>query len=58
MDPLDLVERELIIRPVIELRGAGRLMPGDLRGRLQLPAVSQVFGDAGTTQTVITNLSR
>ena len=38
MNPLDLIERNLVLDPVIELRGACRLVPGDPRRDLQIPA--------------------
>ena len=44
VDALDLVERDLLIQPVVELGGAGGLVPRDPGGDLEVAAVSQVLG--------------
>ena len=38
-NPLDLVERNLILPPVVQLRRPGRFMVGDMLGHFQLAAV-------------------
>ena len=53
MNPLDLVERELLVGAVVQLRGAGRLVAGDAGGDFLDAPVSQVLGDAGPAETVI-----
>jgi hypothetical protein len=52
-DPLDLIERDLIVAPVIEAGGARALMVGHLLRDFELAAVAQVFGDAGGAEGVI-----
>ena len=50
---LDLVERDLIGPPVIELRRASRGVVGHLRGLLQLATILQIGGDPGAVEGVI-----
>ena len=57
MNPLDLVERDLVGQAVAELRGPGRGMPGYLGGYLQAAAGPQVLGDTGAPEAVRTDLS-
>ena len=45
MDPLDFIERLFLVYPVIELRGAGRFMPGDVRGYAVIPTAQAMIGD-------------
>ena len=52
MNSLYLIERQLLVHAVIELRGAGRLVTGDACGGFQITAVAQVLGDAGPPKTV------
>ena len=40
VNALDLVERDFLVQPVVELRGAGGLVPGDPGGDLEVAAVS------------------
>ena len=44
MNTLDLIERDLVLDPVVELRGPCRLMTGDLRRNLEIAAVSESRG--------------
>ena len=57
MNPLDLVERELLMGAVVQLRGAGRLVTGDAGGDFLDAAVAQVLGDAGPPEAVIRYLT-
>ena len=52
MDALDLVERDLLVQPVVELGGAGGLVPRDPGRDLEVAAVSQVLGDPGAAEAV------
>ena len=52
MNSLDLIERQLLVHAVIELRGAGRFVTGDACGGFQITPVAQVLGDAGPPETV------
>ena len=52
MDPLDFVERDLLAQAIVELRGAGGLVPRDPGGDLEVAAVAQVFGDPGPAEAV------
>ena len=45
MDALDLIERDLFLQPIVELRGAGRLVSGDARGRKRLGELLDVGRD-------------
>ena len=45
--PLDLIERDLVRRPVVEFGGSGGLVGGDGLGVFEGAAVLQVGGDAG-----------
>ena len=51
-DPLDLIERDLVVAPVVEAGRPGRLMSGHLLGNLQLAAIPQISRDAGGTKGV------
>jgi hypothetical protein len=50
--PLDLIERDGVIAPVVEPRSARRLVDGHLLGDLQLAAVLQVRGNARGAEAV------
>ena len=52
VDPLDFVERDLLAEAVVELGGAGGLMPGDPGRDLKVAAVSKVLGDPGPAEAV------
>ena len=52
VNSLDLIERQLLVHAVIELRGAGRFVTGDACGGFQITPVAQVLGDAGPPETV------
>ena len=52
-DPLDLVERNLILSAVIKLGGPRRFVVGDLLGHFQLAAVLQIRRDAGRAEGMI-----
>ena len=56
--PLHLIQRHLIIAPVIQPGGARRFVIGHALRNLELAAVTQVLGDAGGTERVIANLRR
>ena len=53
VNPLDLIKRQFLVGAVVQLRGTGRLVPGDARSDFQVAAVAQVLGDAGPPETVI-----
>ena len=50
VDPLDLVERDLLLQAVVELRGRCRLVSRDACGHLKLPAVAKVLRDPGASK--------
>ena len=52
VNPLDLVEGDLLRQAIVELGGAGGLVAGDACGDLKIAAVSQVLGDPGATEAV------
>ena len=54
-NPLDLVERNFIISPVIELGCPRRFVVRDLLRDLEFAAVFQIRGDAGCTESMIAN---
>jgi len=54
-NPLDLVERNFIISPVIELGCPRRFVVRDLLRDLEFTAVFQIRGDAGCTESMIAN---
>jgi hypothetical protein len=54
-DPLDLIQRNLIARPVIELSRLRAFVVGDLLGMLDGAAVLQVGGDAGGPKRMAAN---
>ena len=56
MDALDPVDRYLFGQAIIALRGAGRLVPRDPGGDLEVAAVSQVLGDPGAAEAVSADL--
>src|SRR5215472_6766545 len=49
----DVVERDAILAPVVELRGSRRRMCRHLPGLLQRAAVLEVGGDAGAAERVV-----
>jgi hypothetical protein len=53
---LYLVERDLILPPVVQLRRPGRLMIGDMLRHFQLATVLKLRGDAGSTEGMIADL--
>ena len=52
MDALDLVERDRLAQAVVELTGAGGLVPRDLGGDLEVAAVPEVLGNPGPAEAV------
>ena len=56
VDPLDLVERDLLVQPVVELGGAGGLVPRNARRDFEVPAISKVLGDLGASEAVRADL--
>ncbi len=52
-DPFHLVQRNLILPPVVELGGPWGLVVGDVLRRLERAAVLQVGGDAGGAEGVV-----
>ena len=56
VDTLDLVERDLLAQTIVELGGAGGLVPGDPGCDLEVTAVPKVFGDPGPAEAVCTDL--
>ena len=57
VDTFDLVERDLFGQAIIELRGAGGLVPRDPGGDLEVAAVSQVLRDPGAAEAVGADLA-
>ena len=53
IDLHDLVERNAVLAPVVELGGAGRRMRRHLTGLLQRAAVLEVSRDAGAAKGVV-----
>ena len=51
-DPLDFIERDLILPPVVELGRPRRLVVGEVLRQFELAAVLQVRGDAGRAEGV------
>ena len=58
VDALDLVERDLFLQPIVELGGAGGLVPRDPGRNLEVAAVSKVLGDPGSAEAVGADLDR
>ena len=58
VDALDLVARDLFLQPIVELRGAGGLVPGDPGHELEVAAVPQILGDPGPAEAVGPDLGR
>jgi hypothetical protein len=54
--PLHLIQRHLIVAPVIQPGGARRFMIGHALRDFELAAVAQVLGDPRRTKRVIANL--
>jgi hypothetical protein len=54
-DPLDLVERNLVLSAVIKLGCPRRFVVSDLLGHFQLAAVLQIRRDAGRAEGMIAN---
>ena len=52
MDPLDLIERDLLTEAVVELRGAGGLVPRDPGRDLEVATVTKVLGDPGPAEAM------
>ena len=52
VDSLNLVERDLLPQSVVELGGAGGLVPRDPGRDLEVAAVSKVLGDPGPAEAV------
>ena len=52
MDAFGLVERGLFGQAIIEQRGAGRLVPRDPGGDVEVAAVSQLLGDPRAVEAV------
>ena len=52
-DTLDHVKRALPMWPVVELRGAGGLVPGDPCGDFELTAVSSTSSSSAIPSSVI-----
>ena len=52
VNPLDLVERDLLTETIVELGGAGGLVPGDPGRDLEVATVSKVLGDPGAAEAV------
>src|SRR6516162_1226886 len=53
IDLHDFIERDAILTPVVELRGAGRGMRRHLARLLQRAAVLEIGGDAGAAEGVV-----
>src|SRR5258708_13200129 len=55
-DLLDLVDRDLVVRAVVELGGAWAGVRGHLLGLFQCAVVGQVVGDAGGAEAMAADL--
>ena len=53
MDPLDLVEADVVAAPVIKLGGARRCVVRHRRGLFERAAIFQIGGDAGRAERVV-----
>lgn len=51
-DLLNFIERDLVIAPVVELRGASALVRGHLLRVLEQSAVGEIDGDPGCPERV------
>ena len=58
VDPLDLVERNLFAKTVVELGGAGGFVPRDPGRDLKVATVSKVLGDPRAAEAVGADLGR
>ena len=58
VNPLDLIQRNLILHPVVELRRARRLVAGDPRSDLEVATIPQILGDSRAPEAVRANLGR
>ena len=58
VDPLDLVERDLLTEAIIQLGGEGGLVPGNSGRDLEVAAVPKVLGDPGPAEAVGADLGR
>lgn len=58
VNPLALVERNLVAQAIVELRGAGGLVPRDPGRDLEVTAVPEVLGDPGASEAVGADLGR
>jgi hypothetical protein len=56
--PLHLIQQHLIGAPIIEARRAGTFMVRHLLGNFQLPAVGEIFRNAGRTERMVADLAR
>jgi hypothetical protein len=51
-DPFHLVERDLVLGAIVQLRGSGRLVRSDLLRMLKRPAILHVGRNAGRAKCV------
>ena len=56
MNPLNLIKRYLVLQTVVELGRPGRFVSGNPRRRLQRSPGPEIFGDAGASEAVCTDL--
>ena len=56
VNTFDLVERNLLVEPIVELGGGGRLMLGDRGRELEINAVSKLLRDPAAAESVRANL--
>ena len=54
-NPLDLIERDLVVAAVVKLGRPRALMRGHLLGVLEEAAVEQIDGDPGSAEAVAAN---
>jgi hypothetical protein len=54
-NPLDLVERNFILPPVVKLRRPGRFVVGDVLCHFELAPVFEVVGDTGSAESMVSD---
>ena len=52
MNPFNFIQRDLFLQAIVELGGAGGLVPRDPGRDLEVAAVSEVLGDPGAAEAV------
>ena len=58
VNPFNFIQRDLLAEAIVELGGAGGLVPGDQGRDLEVAAVPQILGDPGPAEAVGGDLGR